>query len=156
MVVGLWAPSTRSVANEGCRGDLAGNLVRPGRAVTFDYQVAAGGDYFVIACPAFGARGVQYSLQVNAIGTPIAVPNPPTAGCLVDRVDSITYSLQLIGAGLPDEVTIGGQKACSSCTVKAPLYPEISNRLENALRSRINVEACYDASGNIFQIKLAQ
>ena len=38
----------------------------------------------------------------------------------------------------------------------APLYPEIANRLENALRSKLNVEACYDSSGNIFQIKLVQ
>jgi hypothetical protein len=93
-------------------------------------------------------------MTAKSTGTPISIPNPPTTGCLTGRVDYITYSLQLIAAGLPDEVSIGGSKACASCTVKPPLYPEISTRLESALKSNVNVEACYDSGGNIFQLKL--
>lgn len=121
---------------------------------TFKYTASSAGVYFIWVNA--DDSSVKYTLQISAQGTPIAVPNPTTAGCLSGRVDSITYSLQLIAAGLPDEVVIGGTRACNSCQVKPPLYPEISNRLENALRSRINVEACYDAEGKIFQIKLAQ
>lgn len=152
-VISLWAPSRLSVKDQPCRADDGfGHLVAAqsfGRSVSFEYQVATAGGYIVMACPAGGSTGVQYDLQVNAKGTPIRVPNPATAGCLSGRVDSITYSLQLIAAGLPDEVTIGGSRACESCQVKPPRYPEISNRLENALRSRVNVEACYDSGGNI-------
>ncbi len=121
---------------------------------TLTYQVSVAGTYYVM--PQFRSTGMNYSLVVSATGTPIAVPNPTSAGCLSGRVDSLTYSLQFIAVGLADEVTIGGSRACSSCTVKAPLYPEIVTRLENALRSKVNVEACYDSGGNIFQIKLVQ
>jgi hypothetical protein len=120
----------------------------------FTYQVATAGTYYI---QLYGrSSGIAFQLQVNAQGTPISVPNPPTAGCLTGRVDYITYSLQLIAVGLADEVSIGGQKACASCTVKAPLYPEIANRLESALKAKVNAEACYDSAGNIFQIKLVQ
>jgi hypothetical protein len=122
--------------------------------LTFTYQVPAAGTYFVWL--QFDSPGVNYSLRVTAQGTPIAVPNPTTAGCLTGRVDSITYSLQLIAAGLPDEISIGGVRACPACTVKPPLYPEITNRLESALLSGANVEACHDSTGNIFQLKLVR
>jgi hypothetical protein len=129
-----------------------GNYWTNDTSMALAYQVPAAGTYYVRVL--FDSTGVNYSLRVSAQGTPIAVPNPTSAGCLNGRVDSITYSLQLIAAGLPDEVTIGGTRACPSCTVKAPLYPEISNRLESALLSGANVEACYDSGGNIFQMKL--
>ena len=125
-----------------------------GSAVSVNYLVPTAGIYYIQAT--FGSTGEQYTLQVTATGTPILVPNPQTAGCLSGQVDSITYSLQLIAAQLPDEVSIGGQKACASCTVKAPLYPEIADRLEKALGNKLSVDACYDSSGNIFQIKLRQ
>ena len=85
----------------------------------------------------FRSSGITYSLVVTAQGTPITVPNPQTAGCLSGQVDYITYSLQLIAAGLPDEVSIGGQKACPSCTVKQPLYP----RNRRPPRTRVGQQA---------------
>jgi hypothetical protein len=121
---------------------------------TFTYTASAAGRYFIWVNA--DDTSVRYRMTVTAVGTPIAVPNPTTAGCLRGPVDSITYSLQLIAMNLPDEVSIGGTRACASCSVKPPLYPEIAQRLENALRSKVNVEACYDAPGNIFQIKLVQ
>ena len=155
---GLYTPDKRTVnaCGYGCRKDgvVAGQDTSNGRSVSFDYQVAAAGTYYLYA--SFGGTGISYSLQVLAQGTPIAVPNPSTAGCIRGAVDYITYSLQLIAVGLADELSIGGTKVCGSCTVKAPLYPEIVNRIENALRSKVNAEACYDATGNIFQIKLLQ
>ena len=102
----------------------------------------------------FTRGSLSYQFSARASGTPIALPNPPTAGCLSGRVDYITYSLQRIASGLPDEVSIGGNRACASCTVKAPGYPEIADRLESAVRNNVNVEACYDSGGNIFQIKI--
>ena len=87
-------------------------------------------------------------------GTPINVPNPATAGCVTGQVDAITYSLQLIAAGLPDEVSIGGAKLCSSCSVKAPAYKELVDKMESAMGMNVGVSACYDNSGNIFQLKL--
>ena len=135
-----------------CRGHYCNDGSNTAQAQTFTYLVSASGLYYAFL--QFDSNGMNYSFVTTAQGTPIAVPNPPTAGCLSGRVDYLTYSLQFIAAGLADEVSIGSQRACPSCTVKAPLYPEIVTRLENALRSKVNVEACYDSTGNIFQIKL--
>jgi len=156
MEIVLLEPTRLSVAGAGYSGDKGGltNDYGTRTSVGFTYQVATTATYYVMVD--FGSTGVNYSLQVKAQGTPIAVPNPPNVGCLTGRVDYITYSLQFIAAQLADEVSIGGQKACASCTVKAPLYPEIVTRLESALRSKVNVEACYDSTGSIFQIKLVQ
>lgn len=151
----LWSPNTRTIANWAC--NQSGHLAWAGyndQALTFDYLVPASGKYYVVLRTARASN--NFKLQVTAQGTPILSPNPATAGCLSGRVDYLTYSLQLIAAGLADEASIGGQKICANCTVKAPQYPEIVNRLENALRSRLNVEACYDSAGAIFQIKLVQ
>ena len=151
----LLEPTRISVAGVGYSGNKGGLATDYGdsrAAAGWTYQVAAPGTYYLLVT--FGSTSVNYSLQVKAQGTPIAVPNPPSAGCLTGRVDYLTYSLQLIATGLADEVSIGSQRACPSCTVKAPLYPEIVNRLELALRSKTNVEACYDSTGSIFQIKL--
>jgi hypothetical protein len=155
MAAGLIEPNRVSVAGcyWGCDPQaLVGNYTNSGRNISLSYLVPTAGKYYILVY--FASTGVNYNLQVTATGTPISVPNPASAGCLTGRVDYITYSLQLIAASLADEVSIGGQKACASCTVKAPLYPEIVTRLENALRSKVNVEACYDSSGSIFQIKL--
>ena len=135
-----------------CRGHYCNDGSNTAQAQTFTYLVSASGLYYAVL--QFDSTGMNYSFVTTAQGTPIAVPNPPSAGCLTGRVDYLTYSLQLIATGLADEVSIGSQKACATCTVKAPLYPEIVTRLENALRSKLNVEACYDSTGSIFQIKL--
>jgi hypothetical protein len=142
--LGLLAPNVRSVnaIQDGQVIARAFNSWVGENGLTYTYQVPAAGTYFVLL--EFDSTGVNYSLRVTAQGTPIAVPNPTTAGCLTGRVDSITYSLQLIAAGLPDEISIGGVRACPACTVKPPLYPEITNRLESALLSGANVEACHD------------
>lgn len=144
--VGQYPLCSQFLAQGGCQTNS--------QSQSLTYQVATAGTYYIEM--EAQSSGLAFQLQVNAQGTPIAVPNPPTAGCLTGRVDYITYSLQLIAVGLADEVSIGGQKACASCTVKAPLYPEIVNRLESALKAKVNAEACYDSAGNIFQIKLVQ
>lgn len=120
--------------------------------LSIDYLAPVAGKYYIVV--AFFGSSANYQVSAKTSGTPIAVPNPPTAGCLSGRVDYITYSLQRIASGLPDEVSIGGNRACASCTVKAPGYPEIADRLESAVRNNVNVEACYDSGGNIFQIKI--
>ncbi|MGH9664845.1 MAG: hypothetical protein ACRD9L_10520, partial [Bryobacteraceae bacterium] len=120
--------------------------------ISFDYQVAAAGTYFV-AVTAF-APGIAYQLQVTAQGPPIGVPNPAQKGCVTGQVDYILYSLQLIAAKLPDEVSIGGTKLCASCDIKPPAYPELVEKMEKAMAMNFNVSACYDTSGNIFQLKL--
>ncbi len=122
-------------------------------AANYEFTVPVSGRYYLELRS--GSVG-PYKLSVQSKGTPIVVPNPATAGCLKGRVESLTYSLQLIAVGLPDEMSIGGTRACTTCTIKAPGYPEITNRLGAALLSKINVEACYDASGNIFRVKLVQ
>ena len=155
--IDLLAPSTRSIAtltsNQilSCSGG-SNCFSANNSGFDFTYQVPQEGVYFIRVF--FGSGGNSYNLRVTATGTPIAVANPASAGCLSGRVDSITYSLHFIAMGLPDEVTIGGTRACASCTVKPPLYAEISSRLEETQRTGGSVEACYDSSGNIFQLKL--
>lgn len=135
----------RYLATNGASGTTAA-------ALTWNYQVAAAGVYYVVL-HAVGT-GINYSLQVTADGTPIGVPNPTSAGCVNGQIDSMTYSLQLIAAGLPDEVSIGGTRLCATCTVKPPAYPQLVNKMEAAMSLNVGVSACYDAAGNIFQLKL--
>lgn len=131
--------------------DLAVGCLRCGQR-SLSYLVPVPGKYFLVV--EFFNSSLTYQVSANTTGTPVALPNPPNAGCLSGRVDYITFSLQRIASGLPDEVSIGGNRACASCTVKAPGYPEIADRLESAVRNNVNVEACYDSGGNIFQIKI--
>jgi hypothetical protein len=151
--IGIYGPTLRTIAsiNTANRIFESSNQVLA-RAIEATYQVPAAGTHYVAVFA--DAPGINYTLRVTAEGTPLAVPNPTTAGCLTGKVDSILYSLQLIAAGLPDEVTIGGQRACAACVVKPPLYPELVTRLEAALKSGVNVEACHDSTGSIFQLKL--
>jgi hypothetical protein len=131
-------------ANYNCGTAANGNSV--------SYQIATAGTYYVAILAKGG--GVTYNLQVTAQGTPITSPNPPQAGCLTGQVNNITYSLQLISAGLPDTVTIGSTQACASCTVKPPAYPALVQKMETAMGLGVGVSACYDSSGNIFQLTL--
>jgi hypothetical protein len=151
----LLPPTRVSVAGcgWGCNAQgLVRDAVGRGHAASWSYQVATSGTYYLLA--RFNSSGVNYMLQVNAQGTPIGVVLPPQAGCLSGPVDSITYSLQLIAMNLPDTVSIGGAQACGACPVKPPLYSHIVEKLETALRSGLNVQACYDGQGNIFQVTL--
>jgi hypothetical protein len=156
MGITLLPPTARSVA--GCGWNCAtGSVASDSTGVhsaSFTYTVPAGGTYYVKV--GFGSVGVNYNLQVKAGGTPIVTPLPPTAGCLTGQVDYVTYSVQLIAMGLPDEVSIGGVVACNSsnCQVKPPAYAEIVSRLESALKSQVPVSACYDSTGNIIQLKV--
>ena len=142
----LLSPASRSVGTGTRLGQDYGNNG------LINYQVSTGGTYFVWVSA--NASGITYKLQVTAQGTPINVPNPATAGCVTGQIDSITYSLQLIAAGLPDEVSIAGTKLCASCTVKPPAYMQIVDKMESAMGMNVGVSACYDTSGNIFQLKL--
>jgi hypothetical protein len=150
----LLAPATTTIKSFSAAQQLGLSEACTGTGISFNYQTSVAGTYFLYLHFENNYNGINYTLQVNATGTPIAVPNPQSAGCLSGKVDSITYSLQYIAVGLPDEVTIGGTRACASCTTKPPLYPEISSRLETAMNSGGSVEACYDSAGNIFQLKL--
>lgn len=132
--------------------ECLGNFSNQVRAATGTYEVATAGTYYIVM--AFYRGGISYKLEVNAVGTPIGTPNPALAGCVTGQVDYITYSLQLVAAALPDEASIGGTKLCADCAVKAPAYPQLANKLENAMGLNLGVSACYDADGKIFQIKL--
>jgi hypothetical protein len=115
------------------------------------YLVPVSGTYYIsiVFTSTYG-----YQLIAKAQGPASAIPNPTTAGCLTGTIDYITYSLQLIAANLPDEASIGGTKMCATCTVKPPAYSEIVHKMEYAMGSNLGVSACYDTTGNIFQVKV--
>jgi hypothetical protein len=153
MQVLLYAPGVKTVA--AVRFNFGpGNVVfgTGGRSATFSYLVPAAGTYYVVVD--FNTVSVSYTLQVTTSGTPQLQALPTQAGCLGGQVDYITYSLQFLALNLPDTISIGGVQACATCGVKAPLYSEMVNKLEAALRSSLPVQACFDATGNIFQISL--
>ncbi len=95
--------------------------------------VPAAGTYYVTV--ATNSVGVSYTLQVTTQGTPQLQANPPQAGCLTGQVDYLTYSLQLIALNLPDTISVGGTQACATCSVKPPLYSQITEKLENSVES---------------------
>jgi hypothetical protein len=158
MQVALFPPTQKSVADvhwNSATGNIASGLISGGRSATFSVAtVPVAGTYYVTV--AVNDVGVSYTLQVTTSGTPQLQALPTQAGCLSGQVDYITYSLQLIALNLPDTVSIGGAQACASatCIAKPPLYSQITEKLELALRSGLPVQACYDGSGNIFQISL--
>ncbi len=121
-------------------------------AQSFNYVVPATGTYYIVIATVTSSMGFQ--LTAKSTGTPIAIPNPATAGCLTGTIDYITYSLQMIAADLPDEASIGGTRICSSCAVKAPGYMELARKMDAALASNSNISACYDSTGSIFQLKV--
>lgn len=151
----LYGPTKRTVAGTAFDQDeLREGSVCRGNAVTWNYEVPAAGTYYVGIRAENRDTGIKYELQVTAEGTPLVTALPTQAGCVTGQVDSITYSLRLLAMNLPDEVTIGGTRLCASCTVKPPLYSHITGKLETAMKSGINVEACHDSQGQIFQVKL--
>ena len=154
--VHLFASTVRTLANMRC-GDPNGELIysyRGGvRAVTFDYQVPAAGDYFMVACP-YQSTGVQFQIEAKAEGTPLVTALPAQAGCLFGAVDFIEYSLRLVAVNLPDRLSIGGSEVCANCLVKPPIHDGIARKLEDAMRMAVNAEACYDDKGAIFKVKL--
>jgi hypothetical protein len=124
-----------------------------GRAVSWTYLVPASGTYYVVAN--FGSGSVSYTLQVTTTGTPQLQTLPTQAGCVSGEVDYVTYSLDLIALNLPDQISIGGTASCASgCTFQAPLYSQITEKLEKAMAFNLPVSACYDSTGNIFQVTL--
>jgi hypothetical protein len=150
-VLCLASPTSVTVDRAQCVAN-AGNSQGTAISLSFTYQAAASGTYYLIV--EAGGSGIAFQLQVTAQGTPIITPNPTLAGCVTGQVDYITYSLQLVAAGLPDEVSIGGTKLCPACTVKPPAYPLLVSKMETAMSLNVGVSACYDAAGNIFQLKL--
>jgi hypothetical protein len=154
---GNWAlyvlrPSAVTVASAK-QADIAVNSgFIPSAGASLDYLVPTAGTYYVVL--EFRNTGMSYQLTLKSQGTPINVPNPPTAGCLSGQVDYLTYSLQLIAEELPDTVSIGGVQACATCSVKPPAYSQIVGKMESALKANLPVQACYDSGGNIFQISL--
>jgi hypothetical protein len=148
----LEAPNVQTIQQSNC---VAGSANWDyGGPFTLSYQVATAGTYYVAVVVGATGHTDTYTLQVTAQGTPITTANPPQAGCLTGQVANITYSLQLIAAGLPDTVTIGSTQACASCTVKPPAYPALVSKMETAMGLGVGVSACYDSSGNIFQLTL--
>ncbi len=120
--------------------------------MSYTYTASASGVYYITA--SFGSLSVNYTIEVTTTSTLPIVPNPPCAGTLTGQVDYITYSLQLIAAGLPDSASIGGTQLCTTCTTKAPSNPQIVQKMEKAMSLNLPVSACYDAAGNVFQITL--
>ena len=148
----LYNSSARTVVSNSSYVAAASSFANPGKGLSFSYLVATSGIYYVLV--EAHQTGLAFQLQVTTQGTPIVPANPAQSGCVTGQVDNITYSLQLIAAGLPDTVSIGGTQLCSTCTVKPPAYPLLVSKLETAMALNVGVSACYDSSGNIFQLKL--
>jgi hypothetical protein len=156
VALSLYSSAKLSVAGVDYGGSGAGSVVSSasggGNSATWTYTVVTAGTYYVVAY--FNRVGTHYSLQINAVGTPLLSPLPAQSGCLTGQIDSITYSLQLVSANIPDSASIGGTQMCGSCTVKPPAYPALVDKMEKAMGLNVGVSACYDSSGNIFQLKL--
>jgi hypothetical protein len=150
----IWGPTSTTVAfctyNANCGGYL--QYVQGARSASATYTASTSGVYYIEAV--FGSQSVNYTLEVTTTGTIPIVPPPTQAGCLTGQVDYVTYSMQLIAAGLPDSASIAGTQMCSTCTTKPPSNPQIVEKLEKAMALNLPVSACYDAGGNIFQITL--
>jgi hypothetical protein len=149
----LWGPGTTTLANctyNRCNPTLAYQVAPNTHSVSFSYTASADGVYYVLT--SFGSNTVNYTLEVTTKTPP--VPPACNGGNLTGQVDFITYSLTLIAAGLPDSASVGGTQLCPTCTIKAPQYPDIAQKMETAMGLNLPVSLCYDGTGNILQITL--
>lgn len=154
VALSLYPPTALTIVgcNYTCASGAVVNSGNGSSAEALTYTVATAGTYYLKA--SFRDAGTNYSLQAKAVGPLLVSPLPTCAGSLTGPVDYMTYSLQLISAGLPDTASIGGTQLCAGCTVKPPAYPEIVSKMETSMGLGASVSVCYDATGNIFQIKL--
>jgi hypothetical protein len=153
--LGLYASTTTTIANTTMTGNCSACITfdtSESNSAAVKYTAAAAGTFYLRAY--FNNPSVNFTLQVASVGTPVLNTLPTQAGCLTGQVDYLTYSLQLISAGLPDTASIGGTQMCATCTVKPPAYPEIVGKMETSIGLGATVSACYDSTGNIFQITL--
>jgi uncharacterized protein (TIGR03437 family) len=149
------APVTVSMGNAQTPVQFAG-LIGPGL-----YQIN-------VAVPALPSGDAPVVVSVNGTSSsgrafvPIQAPpepvghqtSPPIVDCLTGPVDYITYSTPLLSYDRPDEVSIGGTRLCPTCSVKSPLFPEFTARMERSMKTKGTVQACYDASGNVYQVRM--
>ena len=104
-----------------------------------------------------GGQTATTTVAVESSSAPSVPLNAPAlVGCVSGQVDSISYLSSRLSFGQAEEVSIGGTLLCATCTVKPPIYPEFAIRLENALRRGKKVQACYDGSGQIYQLLTSQ
>lgn len=157
---GIYPPTVGTLANCRYSGSMCANSPTAlaanwtgngGRATSFTYTASASGVYYIPVV--LGSHSVTYTLEVTTTTLPSSSPNC-SGGTLTGQVDYITYSLTLIAAGLPDSASVGGTQLCASCTIKAPAYPQIAEKMESAMSLNVPVALCYDGSGNINQITL--
>ena len=123
--------------------------------VNVTVPAAASGDTSVILTTS--GQTATTTVAVESSSAPsLPVKAPALVGCVSGQVDSISYLSSRQSYSQAEEVSIGGTLLCAACTVKSPLYPEFAIRMENALRKRKNVQACYDGSGQIYQLLVSQ
>jgi hypothetical protein len=151
----IWAPTTTTLAgcNYSCSdaAALQSTFTGGGHGIALNFTASVSGVYYILV--AFGSQSVNYTLEVTTPTLPASSPNC-SGGNLAGQVDYVTYSLTLIGAGLPDSASVGGTQLCATCTIKAPGYPQIAEKMESAMGLNVPVSLCYDGSGNINQITL--
>jgi uncharacterized protein (TIGR03437 family) len=146
---------------------LIGNLNAP---VLFAGLIGSGLYQVNVTVPALPSGDAPVVVSVNGVASsgpafvPIQAPPgpvggqtaPPISGCVTGPVDYVTYSVGLLSFNRPDELSIGGTRMCPTCTIKSPLYPEFSSRMEKSMGQKKNVQACYDAQGNVVQVRLVR
>jgi hypothetical protein len=151
----LWGPTTTTLAGCGAtcgdNGSLEAAVSGNTHGLSLNHTASVSGVYYILA--AFGSQSANYTLEVTTPTLPASSPNC-SGGNLAGQVDYVTYSLTLIGAGLPDSASVGGTQLCATCTIKAPGYPQIAEKMESAMGLNVPVSLCYDGSGNINQITL--
>jgi uncharacterized protein (TIGR03437 family) len=81
-------------------------------------------------------------------------PSPTIAGCLTGQVDLMTYQVGHVPFGVPVAASIGGTQMCSTCQVKPPVSLEFASRMENSIRKKEPVQACYDSTGFVYTLKI--
>ena len=117
---------------------------------------SASGDTPVTLTVSGQTTNTTVAVEEAATALPTPVKAPPLIGCVTGQVDSVSYVSSRLSYGQAEQLSIGGTVLCATCTVKPPLFPEFAVRLESALRRKKNVKACYDETGQIYQLMISQ
>jgi uncharacterized protein (TIGR03437 family) len=150
-------PVTVSIGNIQAQVQFAGLIGAGLYQINVVVPALPSGDAPIVVSVNGIASGGQAFAPIQAFPGPVGgQTTPPISGCLTGPVDSVTYSTSLLSFNRPDEVSIGGTKLCASCSVKSPLYPEFTARMERSMGQRKNVQACFDEKGNVVQVKVVR
>jgi uncharacterized protein (TIGR03437 family) len=117
-------------------------------------QVASGNQLIAMSVAGTKAANQPY-VPIQLLPSQMATAVAPTlVNCLTGQVDYMTYQLGHVPFSVPVAASIGGTQLCSTCQVLPPTSEQFATRMENSIKYKESVKACYDQTGTIYTLEV--